>query len=82
MKQRRVVYLFFLLCGTLVLAWSVLVGMSGRFRYGKQGSIITPESDPRFFWTVVIASGLLGLIVIVVSLVPFLRSLRNENTTT
>ncbi len=80
-KRRRIVYLFFLLWGALLLAWSVLVGISGRFRDGKGGPFITPESDPFFFWMVVIGSSLIGLIVIVASLVPFLRSFQNEKTT-
>ncbi len=80
LKRRRVVYVFFLLWGAGALAWSVLVGIGGHFGYGKQGPIITPQSNPYFFWIVVIVSGLIGLIVIVFSLIPFLRSLQNGNT--
>lgn len=80
-KRRRIVYLFFLLWGTLVLAWTFLVVIQGRFRDGKGGPFITPESDPVFFWVVVIGSSLLGLIVVAASLVPLLRSFQNEKTT-
>lgn len=80
-KRRRIVYLFFLLWGTLALAWSFLVGINGRFRDGKGGPFITPESEPVLFWVVVIGSSLLGLTVMVASLVPLLRSFQNEKTT-
>jgi hypothetical protein len=81
-KQRRIVYLFFLLWGALALAWSFLVGIKGRFRNGHGGPFITPESDPVLFWVVVIGTSLLGLIVMAVSLVPLLRSFQNEKITT
>jgi hypothetical protein len=78
LKRRRHVRYFLLLWGAFLLTWSLAVGIGGQFRYGKQGPIITPESDPQFFWTVVIVSGLIGVVAIVVSIIPFLRALRDE----
>jgi TRAP-type C4-dicarboxylate transport system permease small subunit len=80
LKRRRIVYLFFLLLGALVVAWSVLVCITGHFRYGKQGPIITQETAPYFFWMVAIVSGLIGLIVVAVSLISFLRSVQWKTT--
>lgn len=66
-----------------MLAWTVAVVVDDQFRYGKggRGPVITPEGAPFFFWAVVIGSVLLGLIVMVASLLPFLRSFRDEETT-
>jgi hypothetical protein len=80
LKRRRHIRYFLLLWGAGLLTWSVVIGISGQFRYGKQGPMITHESDPQFFWTVVIVTGVIAVGAIVVSIIPFLRALRDEKS--
>ncbi len=65
--------------GVLLIVWSGGVFFDGHFWYGvewKGGILITPESHPAGYWTTICTTALLGIGIIIVSVLLFVRAFR------